>query len=347
MHILGVVLVAVVLLTGIYFTGPKSNSSQVIQPSPPSGQVQALPINSPTPDNKETMITIRNKKTGETKQVPQSQVSNYAQATQQPKVIQASDKALKLSVYAFVASNEKQKNDLISKFSNGTNDLKEAVKNLALLLDSKPEALALIEKTIAQDIANKKSISDREAIGEYHQKEYERLKAEIDSIPKVTNNTYTGGTRNTATTPTKSGSTQVNTFQDNTQEINNRLKSIVNTPDVNKFLEPNIIPYPTENPEINVYGNADSYTRYGNTVYGSDGSNYTQYGNTVYGNDGSNYTKYGNTVYGNDGSSFTKYGNTTYGNDGTSYTQYGNTTYGNDGSSYTQYGNTVYTQSGY
>jgi hypothetical protein len=99
---------------------------------------------------------------------------------------------------------------------------------------------------------------------------------------------------------------------------------------------------PTPPPQINVYGGADSYTRYGNTVYGNDGSSYTQYGNTVYGNDGSSYTQYGNTVYGNDGSSWSKYGNTTYGSNGTSYSQYGNTLYGSNGSSYTQYGNTLY-----
>ena len=41
----------------------------------------------------------------------------------------------------------------------------------------------------------------------------------------------------------------------------------------------------------------ETYTQYGNTVYGSDGSTYSKYGNTVYGNDGSTYRKFGNTIY--------------------------------------------------
>lgn len=106
-------------------------------------------------------------------------------------------------------------------------------------------------------------------------------------------------------------------------------------------------PTPSPTPEIDIYGGASSYTKYGNTTYGSDGSSYTQYGNTVYGNDGSSYTRYGNTIYGNDGSSSTQYGNTTYSNDGSSSTQYGNTIYGSDGSSCTKYGNSTYCNEGY
>ena len=70
---------------------------------------------------------------------------------------------------------------------------------------------------------------------------------------------------------------------------------------------------------------------------------FTRHGNTVYGSDGSTYTQHGNTVYGSDGSTYTQHGNTTYGSDGTTYTQHGNTTYGSDGSTYTQFGNTIYT----
>ena len=40
-----------------------------------------------------------------------------------------------------------------------------------------------------------------------------------------------------------------------------------------------------------------SYTRSGNTTYGSNGTSYTQSGNTVYGSDGSTATQSGNTVY--------------------------------------------------
>ena len=42
---------------------------------------------------------------------------------------------------------------------------------------------------------------------------------------------------------------------------------------------------------------AQTYQRYGNTVYGSDGSSATRYGNTTYGNNGSSATQYGNTLY--------------------------------------------------
>jgi len=343
MHIVGVVLIAVVLLTGVYFTGPRSNSNQATQPLLSSGQVQTLPINSPTPDNKETMVTIRNKKTGETKQVTQSQVSNYTQVTQQPKAVQPSEKALKLSAYVFVVSNEKQRNDLISQFSNGANDLKEAVKNLALLLDSKPEAIALIEKTIAQDIANKKSISDREAIGEYHQKEYERLKAEFDSIPKVTNNTYTGGTRNTATTQTKSESTQVNPYQDSTEEINNRLKNMLNSPNTyseNIFNSPNT-------PSLNTYKAPIRYDAIGDTVYGSDGSRYYQVGDSIYKNDGTKYYTVGDSLYGSNGSRYYQVGDSIYKNDGIRYDAVGGTIYGSDGSKATSVGDSIYVQPGY
>ena len=42
---------------------------------------------------------------------------------------------------------------------------------------------------------------------------------------------------------------------------------------------------------------AESYTQYGNTTYGSDGTSYSTYGNTTYGSDGTSCTQYGNTVY--------------------------------------------------
>ena len=55
-----------------------------------------------------------------------------------------------------------------------------------------------------------------------------------------------------------------------------------------------------------------SQTRYGNTLYRSDGATSTQYGNTAYGSDGSTATRYGNTIYRSNGSSSTDYGNTRY-----------------------------------
>jgi hypothetical protein len=122
------------------------------------------------------------------------------------------------------------------------------------------------------------------------------------------------------------------------------------TPTPSAISQPYIyrVPSPTPTPVINIVGGGNtSYTKYGNTTYGSDGSSYSQYGNTLYGNDGSSYSLYGNTVYGSDGSTCSKYGNTSYCNNGNSYSKYGNTVYGNDGSSYSQYGNTTYGRSGY
>ena len=48
-----------------------------------------------------------------------------------------------------------------------------------------------------------------------------------------------------------------------------------------------------------------SYTRYGDTVYGSNGVNYTTYGDTTYGSNGVNYTRYGDTIYSTDGTRYT------------------------------------------
>ena len=44
---------------------------------------------------------------------------------------------------------------------------------------------------------------------------------------------------------------------------------------------------------------SETYSTYGNTTYGSDGTSYSQYGNTTYGSDGSSYSRYGDTLYGN------------------------------------------------
>ncbi len=343
MSVLGFILIISGLLVVTYFSGPKSSSEQSKTLLPPQGQVTALPVNSPSPSNKEEMVTIRNKTTGEVKQVLKSAVANYVSTPQpQPKVIKASDKPLRLAAFIFATSNENQRNEFINKFSNGTNDSSVAVKNLALLLDSKPEAMALAEKTVAQYVANKKSQEESNAIVEYNRKEYERLKAEYD---KNVSNTYIGGTQDTYIKPNLPKETKPEYIQ----RSNTYIGGIQNT-NVNPILpkKPNpLYPNPTENPEINILGGADSYTRYGNTVLGSDGSSYTQYGDTVLGSDGSGYTRYGNTILGNDGSSSTKYGDTTLGSEGRSFTQYGNTILGSDGSSYTNYGNTMLTQPGY
>ena len=88
-----------------------------------------------------------------------------------------------------------------------------------------------------------------------------------------------------------------------------------------------------------------TYQRYGNTVYGSDGSTYRTYGNTTYGPNGSTYQRYGNTTYGPNGSTYQRYGNTTYGPNGSTAQHYGNSVYLNGPSgrrSCTTYGRTTY-----
>lgn len=52
------------------------------------------------------------------------------------------------------------------------------------------------------------------------------------------------------------------------------------------------------------WGSSTTYQTYGNTTYGSDGSNYQTYGNTTYGSYG--YGGYGSS------STCTTYGNSTY-----------------------------------
>lgn len=344
MPVIGFILLISGLLVVTYFSGPKSNSEQNNQPQPAQGQIETLPVKQAESSNYDYekakaaglsdeeiqnyiatkspngTVTIRNKATGEIQKIPKSQLTNYVSSSKpQPKVVKASDKALKLSIYAFLASNEKQRNDLINKFSNGTNDLKEAIKNLALLLDSNSEAMAVVDKTVAQDIANKKSQEESNAVLEYNKKEYERLKAEVDSLPSSTNYTYTGGVQNTNTTTPKS-----ETSQKNDPYIGSSLAN-----DSSKYKGPT------------------TYNVIGNTVYGSDGSTYNQIGNTIYKNDGTTYSSIGNTLYGSDGSSYSNIGNTTYSNDGTSYNQIGNTVYGSDGSTATSIGNTLYTYPGY
>ena len=45
------------------------------------------------------------------------------------------------------------------------------------------------------------------------------------------------------------------------------------------------------------YASATSYTTFGNTTFGSDGSTYTHIGNSVFGSDETTCTGIGNTVF--------------------------------------------------
>ena len=65
----------------------------------------------------------------------------------------------------------------------------------------------------------------------------------------------------------------------------------------------NIVPFQDAN-AWTTWGGGTSFSTYGNTSYGSDGSMWSTYGNTTYGNWGSSFgsggvtcTSYGNTVY--------------------------------------------------
>lgn len=107
-------------------------------------------------------VTIKDKTTGEIKKIPKSQLANYISTKEQSKSVKPSDKALRVSVYIFALCNEKQRNDLINKFSNGKNDLKQAINNVGLLLDSKPEMLILAEKIVAKNIAQKTTENTKE-----------------------------------------------------------------------------------------------------------------------------------------------------------------------------------------
>lgn len=314
MHILGFILIVSGLLIVTYSPGPKS-SSENAEP-PPQGQVAALPINSPNPNNKEDTVTIRNKKTGEVKQVPKSEVTNYVPTPQpQPKATKASDKALKLAIYILTFSSEKQKTEFVNKFSDGKNDLALAVNNLALFLDSKPEALALAEKTVAQDLANRKSQEELE----YHEKEYQRLKELNNSLNTSSNSySYIGGTQNT-----------------------NRGNQIPwSGLSEQKSQQPLI-------PTQNTYKGPVRYDVIGDSVYGSDGSRYDRIGDSIYKNDGTRYDIIGDSIYGNDGSRYDQIGDSIYKNDGTRYDAIGDTVYGSDGSRYYNIGDTIYAQPGF
>lgn len=55
-----------------------------------------------------------------------------------------------------------------------------------------------------------------------------------------------------------------------------------------------------------------TYTKHGNSTYGSDGSTAEKYGDTTYGSNGETYETYGNTTYGSDGSKAERIGGTTF-----------------------------------
>ncbi len=55
-----------------------------------------------------------------------------------------------------------------------------------------------------------------------------------------------------------------------------------------------------------------TYTRHGNTTYGSDGTTAERHGDTTYGSNGETYETYGNKTFGSDGSSSEKIGNKTF-----------------------------------
>lgn len=94
--------------------------------------------------------------------------------------------------------------------------------------------------------------------------------------------------------------------------------------------------------QIDTIGGRTSYTKLGDTWFGSDGDTYTRLGNNVFGSNGVTYTQLGDTVFGSDASNYQRLGDTVFSNDGTTYTNLGGTTFGSDGSTATRIGDTLF-----
>lgn len=88
---------------------------------------------------------------------------------------------------------------------------------------------------------------------------------------------------------------------------------------------------------------AVSYTKSGDSVFGSNGTSYTRSEDTVFGSDGRTATRIGDTTFTSTGETYTRIGDTVFGSDGVSYTVTGDTVFGSNGSSYTRVGDTVFT----
>ena len=73
---------------------------------------------------------------------------------------------------------------------------------------------------------------------------------------------------------------------------------------------------------------AQTYQRFGNTTFGSDGYSSQRFGNTTFGSDGTTQQRFGNTTFGSDGTTYQRFGNTTFGSDGSTHQRFGNTTFG-------------------
>lgn len=71
-----------------------------------------------------------------------------------------------------------------------------------------------------------------------------------------------------------------------------------------------------------------TYSRHGNSIYGSDGSSYNSFGNSTYGTDGTSYHRNGNTRYSGI-VTYTRQGNITFGSDGSSCASFGSNAYCN------------------
>lgn len=329
MHVLGFILIISGLLTVTYFSGPKSSIEKSNPTSQPQDQVQAMPTNPPTQPNFDYEGA---KAAGYSDAEIQAYLASKSQQdnkiTPKPQPTRASDKALRLSAYIFSASNENQKSELINKFSDGNNDLKLAVTNLALMLDSKPDALTIADKLVAEDLSKKKILADNNTELEYHQKEFEKLQAEYDRLNTgLTNNPFAGSTQNT-----------------------NRLSGGISDSLINQSKRNSLLEQEYSQPFIPIQNAPKQAVRYdviGDSVYGSDGSRYDRIGDSIYKNDGTRYDIIGDSVYGNNGSRYDQIGNSIYQNDGTRYDAIGGSVYGSDGSRYDNIGDSIYFNPGY
>lgn len=154
MRILVLFLIVSGFLVVTYFSGPKNTPQQA---PALTYEAQSSPVVSPSPVITNPTIAIRNKTTGEVKQIPESQKTNFVPTPQSKNVSNTSSptpaftpnpyeikpsnmsSALAVIVYSNLG-NEKTK--YIRQFANGSDDLNLAIHNFALMLDKNPNIAA-------------------------------------------------------------------------------------------------------------------------------------------------------------------------------------------------------------
>lgn len=151
---LWIILIFISILGVTYVSGSNSRTSEpkAIDNQTPnihSGQIQALPINSPVP----TKVPITSKA-----QLPLKKPSQWASV---------------ISAYFFLNSNKLNQNELLKKFSDGTNNLVVAQNNFALAMDSNPKLLKEAETLMFLHMSKNMSGYNGTAVGSGHDAGYE------------------------------------------------------------------------------------------------------------------------------------------------------------------------------